>query len=523
MLKVLTRIRHSALLGVVLLSQVSALSQTPPLTQGRMAASGSVEGTVLDAETDQPLQNAEVALMSVNSAPQKITVDPQGRFRFEAVKPGHYDLVPTKAGYVFWLKSSGTFDQIGRSITVSDSGKDLKAVELRLARTAVISGRVLDVAGSPLPKSQVSLKRQIYGEDGILTLVAATNLTTTDDRGEYRIPNVAPAEYRLVFGGPPFSSGKLAITTYYRGATDSFAAEPVIVKPGDELRLADIVQNQALGTPLRFHLIGNDNGPSSTVKIYLRETAYNTRASREDPELLEINAVLPGRLEAFVSWRSPKGTAYNLVDLNVGTSAIDQVLFPQIANQVTIQLKKRDAAGKLEPATGVGCRLRSNFLLELCAATNLILPNDQYQIELRNVPSGMHIVEVTGPSGAVLSDVIPVVGSGTFQVILSDVGAVVHGAVTEESGQSVPDAVVALIPDEPLRGIGYLYRSTVSDVGGGFELTGVAPGSYHLFAWPRTSGAAFKNKDFIKKYQSAGKAVTIRNTEAISTDIAVAN
>jgi hypothetical protein len=82
---------------------------------------------------------------------------------------------------------------------------------------------------------------------------------------------------------------------------------------------------------------------------------------------------------------------------------------------------------------------------------------------------------------------------------------------------------VALIPDEPLRGTGYLYRSTVSDVGGGFELTGVAPGSYHLFAWPRTSGAAFKNEDFIKKYQSAGKAVTIRNTESISTDIAVAN
>ena len=93
--------------------------------------------------------------------------------------------------------------------------------------------------------------------------------------------------------------------------------------------------------------------------------------------------------------------------------------------------------------------------------------------------------------------------------------------VEEEDGRVVPDAVVALIPDEPLRGIGYLYRSTVSDVDGGFELSGVFPGSYRLFAWSHINGAAYRNEEFIKKYQSAGKPVTIRNTEAIATDVIV--
>jgi hypothetical protein len=239
---------------------------------------------------------------------------------------------------------------------------------------------------------------------------------------------------------------------------------------------------------------------------------------------LELNAVLPGHFEAFVAWHSSKGLAYNLVDLTVGTSPIDQALFPQLANQVTLQFKKRDATGKLETLTGVSCRLKSTFLMEPCAAsgtTNFMLPSDQYQIALGNIPSGLRVVEITGPTGAILSNAIPVSGSGTFQVVFSNLGALVHGVVEKEDGRAVPDAVVALIPDEPLRGIGYLYRSTVSDVDGGFELSGVFPGSYRLFAWSHINGAAYRNEEFIRKYQSAGKPVTIRNTEAIATDVIV--
>ena len=525
----LTRIRLLTILGLVLWSQISAHSQTaPPSPQGVVAGLASLEGTVLDAETDQPLQDVKVELKLGNSLSQQGVVDSTGHFTFRGVKPGRYDLVPTKAGYVFWLKNAGTFDQVGRSITVRDNGKDVKAIELRLARTGVISGRVLDVAGSPIPNSQIRLNRQIYGEDGILTLVAAAKLAIADDRGEYRIPNVGPGEYRLVVDGAPikFSFGKSAITTYYRDATDPTAAEPLVVKPGEEMRLADVVQKQVQGTPVRFRLIDNDNGPSSTVRIYLTgETGYNTRASRVDPELLQLNAVLPGRLEALIAWHTSKGLAYNLVDLTVGSSPIDQTLLPQLANQVTLQFKKRDATGKLETLTGVSCRLKSKFIMEPCAAggtTDFKLPSDHYQIALGNVPSGFHVVEISGPGGAILSNAIPVSGNGTFQVVFSNLGASVRGVVKEEDGRVVPDAVVALIPDEPLRGIGYLYRSIVSDVDGNFELSGIVPGKYHLFAWPRTNGTPFMNEDFMNNYQAVGKPVAInKSDDLITVDVTV--
>jgi hypothetical protein len=83
----------------------------------------------------------------------------------------------------------------------------------------------------------------------------------------------------------------------------------------------------------------------------------------------------------------------------------------------------------------------------------------------------------------------------------------------------MPNAVVVLVPDQPLRGFGYLYRTGATDMNGVYELGGIEPGNYRVFAWRRLNGAAYRNEDFMK--EQIGQPVVMRNEEKVTVDLVV--
>lgn len=89
--------------------------------------------------------------------------------------------------------------------------------------------------------------------------------------------------------------------------------------------------------------------------------------------------------------------------------------------------------------------------------------------------------------------------------IISSRGAQVRGSVTDSKNQKAPGSIVVLIPDPPLRKDGHLYRMTATNQSGELTIRGIAPGAYRLFAWPALDGAAYKNAEFVKKYEDRGK------------------
>jgi hypothetical protein len=93
--------------------------------------------------------------------------------------------------------------------------------------------------------------------------------------------------------------------------------------------------------------------------------------------------------------------------------------------------------------------------------------------------------------------------------------------VRDAAGEKLSDDIVALVPDGSLRSAADLYRSVVSDRNGQFRIKGIAPGSYHLFAWADLQGAAYRNAEFMKKYDGDGVAVKFEKTSQITQDLAV--
>ena len=135
------------------------------------------------------------------------------------------------------------------------------------------------------------------------------------------------------------------------------------------------------------------------------------------------------------------------------------------------------------------------------------------------MPDGMYVRRATVLGGDVLRSPIAVDQDMEIEVVLSMSVAAVYGGVHNTDGESVSYAVVALVPDSPLRNAGDLYRSAITDSNGNFELHGIAPGNYRLFAWPDLEGAAYRNAEFMKEYDERGKPVQIQNDSRMTTSL----
>jgi hypothetical protein len=96
-----------------------------------------------------------------------------------------------------------------------------------------------------------------------------------------------------------------------------------------------------------------------------------------------------------------------------------------------------------------------------------------------------------------------------LKVVLAPSGGAVEGIVIDDNLHALPDAVVALIPDAPLRPRSLLSKEQFSDAKGRFRFRGVAPGKYKLFAWSDLPGAAYRNEDFLKKFSDKVGEITV--------------
>src|SRR6185295_4702031 len=117
----------------------------------------------------------------------------------------------------------------------------------------------------------------------------------------------------------------------------------------------------------------------------------------------------------------------------------------------------------------------------------------------------------------VLLDGLSVSGPATsFQVTLTESMSAVRGRVTDSGGSPVQGAFVVLMPEDSSQT--HLYANAVTDWKGFFELPCVHTGSYHLYSWLELNGAAYRNAEFMKKYEGAGLPVRVEDQMDLKVD-----
>ena len=200
-------------------------------------ATGRIIGKVVSAGPEpKPLRRARVTLNGSALKPGRTTItQDDGAFVFDAVPPGQYSIAVAKSGYITLAYGATGPDRPGLPVTVGPGGQ--QAIVVSVPRGSVITGRLTDGTGQPLPGLQVrALTYRILRPAGDRQLVEVPGTTVvTDDRGVYRI-----------FG---WAAGEYAVTVRPAAGAEAFTGLRTVTAAEVRQALADVRQSSDRRTP----------------------------------------------------------------------------------------------------------------------------------------------------------------------------------------------------------------------------------------------------------------------------------
>jgi hypothetical protein len=439
---------------------------------------------------------------------------------------------------------------------VIDSSHKQQDVEVRLAKGAVISGRIRDADGKPLVKARVSAMEKSYLW-GRATLTPRA-IESTNDFGEYRMFSLHPGEYYIAVEiEPPYISpagrqSAMSLRAYYPGVGTVSVASPVHVNIGEERDAVDftftkvlsytvsgiVIRPPDLPTTNEFERFGRSSERSSFVFLprlegsdpidagYLgmRNLAPEPVApAREVP--FELRGVPPGAYELFCcreagySGRVSVLVTSDVHDLRIlmkpdkdlrGRIRVDREVDAGFAlDQVGVELRPLSAMPQREVRTRVD-RATREFTING-------VPEGRFAVSVYGIPYDAYVSAIqAGPTDLFRTDGFDVGDSfdGLIDITITPKGGSIRGVVQRGILDKDVGVAISLVPELSRRGNRNLYKRIDTNPSGEFHIRGIAPGNYKLFAWPASPpDTAEQNAAFLKTYESLGYSITVTNAD----------
>ncbi len=262
---------------------------------------GSLTGRVVAADTGSALTRATVRLRGLDTRERRsVDTDESGRYAFTGLPAGRYTVTVSRAGFTTIALGQDHPRQPPLPVQL-DEGETIEGVDIALPRGSVITGHIADDAGEPLPRAMVQAQRFSY-QQGQRELVPAGN-DMTDDRGQFRIFDLAPGEYIVSvtlprmqggfgmrgFGGrggfagrggrggfgvgsgaPPTGDETTGLApSYYPGVTRLLDATALAVGLSEELSGVNFAAQRVSMARVGGLVLGPDGTPASGTQILL--------------------------------------------------------------------------------------------------------------------------------------------------------------------------------------------------------------------------------------------------------------
>jgi hypothetical protein len=533
---------------------LTAIALRPALAQQvapapRTAPAGfRIAGTVVSKADAHPLARARITVRDVKDSQKiqfMITSD-AGRFEFSGLPAGKYSLEGAKRGFI-----SASYDQHDQFSTAIVTGADLdtKALTLRLAPDAVISGKIMDEVGDPVRHAVVTL--YYVDHSGGVDQIHQFRGAQTDDQGAYELTPLVPGTYFLSASAKPWyavhpnsdqttpeeraSSGttidrSLDVAypvTYYPDVSEAESATPIPVRGGDHVQV-DIHLNPVPAIRLLFRVA--DNGSNGYTVPQLQQPAFDGSAFvRTDvgrmvsPGVVEITGVPAGRYNVRLQG-SNSTTQMNGVDLTNDGEELDIARGEALSLiKVSVQIANEAA---LPERLMVGLRSGRGLPVAWQAV------NPKGEAELQQVAAGRYEVLVEGftrrysiarisAEGAETSGHNLTVAAGSSPSVTLNLveGSVEVQGIAKRAGEAIAGAMVVLVPKDPETNRD-LFRRDQSDLDGTFVLHAVVPGPYTLVAIDNGWELDWSQPGVIAAYLKHGETIQVGNQNGRPVSVA---
>jgi protocatechuate 3,4-dioxygenase beta subunit len=501
----------------------------------------SIEGRVVGS-AGEVLKRVDLLLSRIDSTERTQysgKSDAEGRFVLVNLDPGKYHLSGGRRGYVHMSYGAKRPGRPGTTLAL-DPGQHLSGIVFRLYPQSVIAGRVLDQDGDPVAYAGVQLQNYQY-ERGQRQLTEVTG-EGTNDLGEFRLFGLAPGRYYLSVSWNQMmgmsstseqspgsdSAGAISYTrTYYPSATSASGAQPIDLQPGSQIRGVEMVLLKTRTVSVRGRVIaGKAAQADRPAQIYLvsrdasRNFSYDNERSTDSLGNFEFRGVTPGAY-ALVAQRWGNPAWGGRVNLDVGSANVENVVIPM---SPSAELRGRiSLEGHTDPglsdirvwleaegngyATGAPGTVKDDGSVVL----SNVIPNE-YRLRLFGMPEYFYIKAARLSGRNILDSTIDFTSgvAGNLEIVLGADAGQAEGLVFDAADQPVSGAIVALVPDTAHRGGRGRYKSATTDQYGRFDVKGIAPGDYKLFAWEDIDDGAYEDPEFLKRFEERGETASIR-------------
>ena len=148
----------------------------------------------------------------------------------------------------------------------------------------------------------------------------------------------------------------------------------------------------------------------------------------------------------------------------------------------------------------------------------------RYEVRVTGLPRNSWVKKIQAGDQELPARVLDLssgASAGPLSVQVKLTAGAVTGKALNNSGNSVSDATVVLVPSGDTPSFS-LFQVTRSDGTGAFNFYSVPPGDYYMFAWDDIESGAYLDPEFRKRFGSAKAEVKVRESASLSMDLKVA-
>ena len=521
--------RYAAAASLMLAALTSPAWSQSPVT-------GTVRGRVVAAETEAPIRKARVALTLEGAPPaEPIYTNADGAFEFTNVAPGQYSLTALKSGYV--VARFGARSQFDRTTNIAiTAGVVVDGLELRLVKSAVITGRIVDEMGEPIEQALVSAGRIVRDSDhsGRLRFRSIGAVANTDDLGEYRISGLAAGTYALAISATGGGMAPRRPQTFYPGTSSlteagtltlrsgevagaiDFAVAPVI--DGQRARLTGYVTDAA-GSPVaaKLQVFSSGNGV----------VASNTSVTMQLPATGEFTLQVEPGSQTLIA-QSASGIAVMTVGpmtgdvdglrlvLSRGGRVSGRVVFngtPLVRTVMRVEGWNADLDD-----------VRLSSMMDRPVGAAAVQPDGTFAIEdlvgrrelrVSNVPRGWTVTAIAHNGRNLLNVPIDFKGGEDLsgvQIVLTDRPTELTGLVVDPQSRPRSDCSV-LVFAEDRTSLPGRARWVRPDQTGRFRVEGLPAGTYLAAAVADVDDVEWSTVEYLDRLRSNAAHVTLADAE----------
>ncbi len=382
-------------------------------------------------------------------------------------------------------------------------------------RIASLSGLVLDTDGVAANANvhlyQVSIK------NGVLTLFSACD-TATDKTGRYDCHSLPPGRFLLAvssFGKvakPTDGDGQSNATISFYPSVADFAKAELITINGLVDNWADISIPETTSTYIKGTVVGASRDIALSLKAVSGGISFDTGIPvKFQPESGEFFAegIPPGSYRLTADWFVDGGGHKGSVSFLVSQAPVEKLrISPEIDNTLSGAI---NAAPGKPTITSVELQLVDGSRPPV--STNVIAGNFRFA----PIPPGKYILCIPAVQDSVVNSivigekssdsaafVVPSQNMSHLEVHVQQPALSIRGIVQPWDTQNQTAEVIAQSETS-----GQIYQ-VITDKFRQFALSGLAPGTYRLFAWPGMDQIEYRNPVALKRYEDDSTEINIQ-------------